>query len=171
MELKIISPVHRPLYLHDTEDEWDVFALFCNREDYLKMQKVFNYFDSGKESELDDELKNLSDIELIRHYTAIYAKNLPDVLEGIAKEIRKNPGLIQVDFTKLHRELIGYQIVSNDYKGNTPDCFNSFEVFTDKAIAEKWLELEKLNPEHGVFRWKLVPVYYGEIEEPAFIKS
>ena len=67
-------------------------------------------------------------------------------------------------------KIIGYQIISKD-RTEMPDCFWSFEVFADKGIAQKWLDLEKLNPEHGEFRWKLVPVFEGEVEEPTFIEE
>ncbi len=65
--------------------------------------------------------------------------------------------------------LIGYQIVSNDGKNIMPECFYSFEVIEDFSIAEKWLIMEKKNPEHGIFRWVVVPIFDGEVENPTFI--
>lgn len=67
--------------------------------------------------------------------------------------------------------LIGYQIVSNDGKNEIPSCFYSFEVIEDINIAELWLMYEKKNPEHGKFRWVILPIFEGEVEEPTFIDS
>lgn len=66
-------------------------------------------------------------------------------------------------------KLIGYQIVSDDGKNDIPACFFSFEVFTDIQLAEKWLFLEKMNPEHGKFRWVILPIFEGDVENPTFI--
>jgi hypothetical protein len=68
-------------------------------------------------------------------------------------------------------KLIGYQIVSNDGKNEIPTCFYSFEVIDDFSVAEKWLILEKKKPEHGNFRWVVLPIFEGDIEEPTFIDS
>jgi hypothetical protein len=67
--------------------------------------------------------------------------------------------------------IIGYQIVSNDGKNEMPDCFYSFEVIDDIGIAEIWLAMEKKNLEHGKFRWVLLPIFDGDIEEPTFVDS
>lgn len=66
-------------------------------------------------------------------------------------------------------EIIGYQIVSNDGKNEIPDRFYSFEVIEDIEVAETWLKLEKANPENGKFRWVLLPIFEGDIEEPTII--
>ena len=29
--------------------------------------------------------------------------------------------------------------------------------------------MEKKNPEHGIFRWVVVPIFDGEVENPTFI--
>lgn len=68
-------------------------------------------------------------------------------------------------------KLIGYQIVSNDGKNEIPSCFFSFEVIDDFAIAEIWLIMEKKNPENGDFRWVVLPIFEGDVEEPIFIDS
>ena len=68
-------------------------------------------------------------------------------------------------------KLIGYQIVSNDGKNEIPNLFHSFEVIADAYVAEKWLALEKANPENGKFRWVLLPIFEGDVEEPTFIES
>lgn len=65
--------------------------------------------------------------------------------------------------------LIGYQIESNDGQHEIPDCFHSFEVITTIEIADLWIRLEKMTPENGQFRWVIVPVFEGDIEEPTFI--
>jgi len=66
-------------------------------------------------------------------------------------------------------KLIGYQIISNDGKYELPSCFYSFEVIDDFSVAEKWIIMEKKNPENGLFRWVVSPVFEGDIEEPTFI--
>jgi hypothetical protein len=66
-------------------------------------------------------------------------------------------------------KLIGYQIVSNDGKNELPKCYFSFEVIEDIGIVEKWLIMEKKNPENGVFRWVALPIFEGEVENPTFI--
>lgn len=68
------------------------------------------------------------------------------------------------------RPIMGYQIVSNDGKNEIPDCFYSFEVL-DFGVAELWLHAEQRNPEHGQFRWVLLPVFDGDIEEPTIIDT
>lgn len=68
-------------------------------------------------------------------------------------------------------KLIGYQIVSNDGKNEIPNAFYSFEVIKDAYVAERWLTLEKANPENGKFRWALLPIFEGDVEEPTFIDS
>lgn len=68
------------------------------------------------------------------------------------------------------KNLIGYQIVSNDGKNELPECFYSFEIINDAYVAEKWLQIEKSNPENGIFRWVLLPIFEGDIEEPTFIE-
>lgn len=45
----------------------------------------------------------------------------------------------------------------------------SFEVIEDFAIAEKWLIMEKNNPENGDFRWVVLPIFEGDVEEPTFV--
>jgi hypothetical protein len=67
--------------------------------------------------------------------------------------------------------IIGYQIVSNDGKNEIPDPFYSFEVISDVYIAQRWLELEKANPECGEFRWVLLPIFEGDVEEPTFLDT
>lgn len=67
--------------------------------------------------------------------------------------------------------IIGYQVVSNDGKNETPECFYSFEMFEDVNLAEIWLNLEKKNPEHGEFRWVLLPIFDGDIEDPTIINE
>lgn len=67
------------------------------------------------------------------------------------------------------KKIIGHQIVSEDGKHNIPECFYSFELFITKELADKWLEFERLNPEHPG-KWIAVPVYEGDIEEPAFLE-
>ena len=71
----------------------------------------------------------------------------------------------------MNNKLIGYQIVSNDGKNELPSCFYSFEVIEDVGVAELWLLYEKKNPEHGLFRWVLLPIFEGDVEEPTFIDS
>ena len=71
---------------------------------------------------------------------------------------------------KKKKPLIGYQIVSNDGKNELPSCFHSFEVINDAYVAEKWLAMENANPEHGKFRWVLLPIFEGDVEEPTFIE-
>jgi len=66
-------------------------------------------------------------------------------------------------------KLIGYQIVSRYNVSEMPECFQSFEVIDDASVAEKWLLMEKNNPEHGEFRWVILPVFEGEVENPTFI--
>ena len=68
------------------------------------------------------------------------------------------------------KKIVGYQIVSNDGK-NVPECFYSYEYFVDVNLATKWLELEKSNPEYGGFRWVLLPIFEGDIEEPTEINA
>ena len=66
------------------------------------------------------------------------------------------------------KSIIGYQIESADGKHDIPSCFYSFEILP-KELAEKWLELEKLNPEYPG-EWVAVPVSEGDIEEPTFVE-
>ena len=68
-------------------------------------------------------------------------------------------------------KLIGYQIVSNDGKNEIPELFYSFEVFEDVKVAEGWLALEKESPENGEFRWVLLPIFEGDIEDESYIKT
>jgi hypothetical protein len=68
-----------------------------------------------------------------------------------------------------NNSLIGYQIVSNDGKNELPSCFFSFEVIDNFCIAEKWIMMEKNNPENGDFRWVILPIFKGDVEEPTFI--
>ena len=69
------------------------------------------------------------------------------------------------------KKIIGFQIVSNDGKNEIPECFYSFEYFVDINLATLWLELEKSNPEYGIFRWVILPIFEGDIEEPTEIKT
>ncbi len=69
------------------------------------------------------------------------------------------------------KAIIGYQIVSNDGKNDQPSCFYSFEVINECEVAEKWLVMEKNRPEHGEFRWVLLPIFEGDVEDPTFIDS
>lgn len=66
-------------------------------------------------------------------------------------------------------KLIGYQIISDDYKKEIPECFYSFEVIEDVGVAEQWLMLEKKNPQYGEFRWVLLPIFEGDVENPTFL--
>lgn len=68
-------------------------------------------------------------------------------------------------------KLIGYQIVSNDGKNELPSCFYSFEVISAFEVAQTWIILEKMSPEYGTFRWVLLPIFEGEVEDPTFIES
>ena len=67
------------------------------------------------------------------------------------------------------KKIIGYQIVSNDGKNDIPACFFSFEYFEDFNLAIKWLELEKTSSEFGTFRWLILPIFEGDIEDPTII--
>jgi len=67
------------------------------------------------------------------------------------------------------QKIIGFQIVSNDGNNDIPQCFFSFEIFEDIELAIKWLELEKSNPEHGEFRWVILPIFEEDIEEPTIM--
>lgn len=66
--------------------------------------------------------------------------------------------------------IIGYQIVSSDGHLILPEAFWPFEVISDISVAEAWLTLEKTNPQNGPFRWVLLPVFEGEIEDPVFVE-
>lgn len=66
--------------------------------------------------------------------------------------------------------ILGYQIISNDGKNELPGCFFSFEII-EFGVAEAWLHKEKKNPEYGEFRWVLLPIFDGEIEEPTIIST
>lgn len=66
-------------------------------------------------------------------------------------------------------KLIGYQIVSNDGKNELPECFFSFEVIEDVHNAERWLIHEKKKLEYGEFRWVILPIFAGDVEEPTMI--
>lgn len=82
----------------------------------------------------------------------------------ILKSLHSNNLLI---FTYKHiimKNIIGYQIESTDGKHKIPNCFSSFEIMPEE-LANKWLELEVLNPEYPG-NWKKVTVYEGDIEEP-----
>lgn len=69
------------------------------------------------------------------------------------------------------RNIVGYQIVSADGNNDLPNCFYSFEMFDDFNLAELWLQYEANTPEHGSFRWCLIPVFDGDIEDPTIIVS
>jgi len=67
--------------------------------------------------------------------------------------------------------LIGYQIVSNDGKNNIPEEFYSFEIFKDIIMVENWIRWEKHSEKNGFFKWVILPIFEGDIEEPTFIKK
>lgn len=67
-------------------------------------------------------------------------------------------------------KLIGYQIISNDGENEIPELFSPSEVIEDIYIAKRWLELERECPENGCFRWVLLPIFEGDIEEPIILK-
>lgn len=67
------------------------------------------------------------------------------------------------------KQLLGYQIVSRTDNSDLPGCFTSFEVL-EYSAANQWLALEHFNPEHGTFRWVLLPVFEGDIENFTFIE-
>lgn len=69
------------------------------------------------------------------------------------------------------KRVIGFQIVSNDGNNDIPECFFSFEMFEDIELACTWLEHEKTNPEHGEFRWVILPIFEGDIEEPTIMTA
>lgn len=66
-------------------------------------------------------------------------------------------------------KLIGYQIVTNDGKNDIPSCFFSFEVFSNIRTVEQWIVAEKNNLINGKFRWVILPIFDGDVEEPTFI--
>lgn len=71
----------------------------------------------------------------------------------------------------MNKKIIGWQIVSDDGKNDIPVGFYSFEIWVSKKEVEAYLQIEKENPKFGEYRWKIVPIYEGDIEEPAFLKN
>lgn len=59
---------------------------------------------------------------------------------------------------------IGYQVESADGNHEIPDQCYSFEIYPKKDV-DNWL---KNNNADG--KWKSVPIYEGDIEEPTFSK-
>jgi hypothetical protein len=61
------------------------------------------------------------------------------------------------------KRIIGYQIVKRDGL-EIPDGFFSFQVFSQSFVND-WLLLNDIEEK----TWKSIPVFEGDVEEPAFI--
>lgn len=59
---------------------------------------------------------------------------------------------------------VGYQIESTDGMHEIPDGLYSFEVFTTKDEADKWLD--ENNPAGS---WKIIPIHDGDIEGVTYV--
>lgn len=115
-------------------------------------EKEFIHFVRKVAVENEDEDMSITCLQEATEYINVYCDNLRYYIPSPTK-------------------LIGYQIVSKDGKNELPSCFESFEVIEDITVAEKWLIMEKKNPEHGKFRWVIEPVFEETIDEPTFIDT
>lgn len=92
--------------------------------------------------------------------------NLEFIEDDIECPYEEGEESARINFDNRNRRAIGYQITSNDNRHEIPPGLYSFIILSESA-ADLWL---KRNSTTEPTRWKKIPVYDGDIEDPVFQK-